>query len=338
MKKEKHWVLRPVAWVCTYLSLFLMTRIAEWMCTLGGRLIQWLNSLSTAVIVILVFSCGGIIGAVLIWSIFMVPAFIVSLADWIYPTNRGMRYYVLGSHTVVGYLFIIYVTMVGAVSGGSLFWVYAKSIYLIIIGAGVVIAGWMHTGKYGAKPEPGRKKDGLIIGVLIAVILYAWQVGFAMNHASVDDAADTTISETSPTTVVYPPDYGTSQFKRPLTEEFSYNVSGERVAPFSLKGKQEEDCFCVLKRTSGAGGSIRFFVRKGENIDFTIPLGTYKLYFATGPIWYGREDLFGPGGKYYEVNTIFVFKSEGEEYNGWEVDLINADESNCNIISWEAMP
>lgn len=38
---------------------------------------------------------------------------------------------------------------------------------------------------------------------------------------------------------------------------------------------------------------MTFFVRPGRSIEYTIPSGTYIIKVASGPIWYGRDLLFG---------------------------------------------
>ncbi len=59
------------------------------------------------------------------------------------------------------------------------------------------------------------------------------------------------------------------------------------------------------------------FIRAGEKVEFDVPTGSYKLYYATGVSWYGVDLLFGPKTEYYKADDIFTF-SQG---TGWTVEL-----------------
>lgn len=74
------------------------------------------------------------------------------------------------------------------------------------------------------------------------------------------------------------------------------------------------------------------FVRSGEKAILNLPLGTYKLRYATGETWYGEQHYFGTKTQYGEMtNAItplplqFQFNSDG---NGWDLGLYL-----CNSLS-----
>lgn len=54
MEKNKPIILRPVAWIAIIIMMFGLQYVAELICLLGGYLIDFLNGLSLAVIVIIV--------------------------------------------------------------------------------------------------------------------------------------------------------------------------------------------------------------------------------------------------------------------------------------------
>lgn len=183
--------------------------------------------------------------------------------------------------------------------------------------------------------EKKFKKFSVVV-VAILLMFFVFIAGYAFGTGVFTDTVRTatpTVSEPVEAPVV-----NLVKYKRPMTEEFTNSISEKRLAPISLTAKQDADCYCVLERTSGTYGTIKFFVRKGETIKLSVPLGTYKLYFATGDTWYGRQNLYGPNGKYYELNMDFTFKEETNEYIGWKVDLARADESNCYSLVWDEMP
>lgn len=145
MKKKKHWIWRPIAWVCTYILLQLIGSFSGLVCLILNNLFNWLGSLSTVAIVVLVVMFGGIIGSAILYSVFMLPAFLVSLLDKIYPSNHAVRYYLFGAYTLLNLAVYIYAGIIGAVSGGSMFWFYSKWIYSAVLTIGVMVAGWLHS-------------------------------------------------------------------------------------------------------------------------------------------------------------------------------------------------
>lgn len=141
MEKKKHWIRRPVAWMCTYLMMLVMEWVARIICNLGESVVGWLNGLSTAMIVILVVVFGGVAGSLLMYSVFVIPAAIVAISDKIYPSNHAVRYYLLGSYEIFGSALFIILAIAGIVQGGDMIWYYAKYIYLIILSVVMMITG-----------------------------------------------------------------------------------------------------------------------------------------------------------------------------------------------------
>lgn len=144
MEKKISWVRRPIAWICTYILLQLVDTFSGFVCMLLSSLIGWMGGLSTVVIVILVVMFGSVISSAIIYSIFTVPALLVSLLDKIYPSNHAVRYYLFGAYKLLNLAVFVYAGIIGAVSGGSLFWYYAKLVYSAVLNVGIMVAGWLH--------------------------------------------------------------------------------------------------------------------------------------------------------------------------------------------------
>jgi hypothetical protein len=69
-----------------------------------------------------------------------------------------------------------------------------------------------------------------------------------------------------------------------------------------------------------------------------VPLGTYRLRYASGETWRGETHLFGPGDlkSYSASESIFTFEVSGGYVNGYTVELIqqvggNMDTRNINL-------
>lgn len=141
MGKKKSWVLRPVAWICTIIMILALQFVAEWICRLGDYLFYWLSGLSTIVIVILVLLFGSAFCGLFFYSAIVLPSLLVSLSDKIYPSNHAFRYYFVGLYEIAGCVFLILAAVMGAVSGGSMFWFYVRYGWLILASIIMMITG-----------------------------------------------------------------------------------------------------------------------------------------------------------------------------------------------------
>lgn len=146
MEKKKLWVLRPVAWICTIVLMLGMQFVAELICGLGEYLILWLSDLSTVVIVILALLFGSAFCGLFFYSAIILPSLLISISDKIYPSNHAFRYYFVGLYEIAGCVLLIIAAANGIVSGGSMFWFYARYGWLIL--ASIIM---MTTGRSEAK-------------------------------------------------------------------------------------------------------------------------------------------------------------------------------------------
>lgn len=63
------------------------------------------------------------------------------------------------------------------------------------------------------------------------------------------------------------------------------------------------------------------FIRSGQSVSLHVPLGTYRLRYATGEKWYGTKLLFGPETAYSEADQQLDFDIRGEQVHGYTVEL-----------------
>lgn len=138
---QKHWILRPVAWFLTILMMLALQLIAELLCRGGEYIVSWLSGLSTILIVLLTLAFGSIFLGIITYSVTLLPALVVTVSDKVYPSNHAFRYYFVGIYEIIGCAILIYAAMIGAVTGGSMFWFYARYIWLIIVSIIMVLIG-----------------------------------------------------------------------------------------------------------------------------------------------------------------------------------------------------
>ena len=141
MKHNKHWILRPIAWIFTLLTFLLLQLAADLICLLGEYITYKLSGLSTITIVILAMSFGSFLVGTFFYSIVYLTALFVELSDRIYPSNHAFRYYFIGIYEIIGCAYWVFAAIIGSVTGGSLFWYYARYVWLILASVGMMLFG-----------------------------------------------------------------------------------------------------------------------------------------------------------------------------------------------------
>lgn len=70
------------------------------------------------------------------------------------------------------------------------------------------------------------------------------------------------------------------------------------------------------------------FIHGGDSISTVLPIGSYKIRYATGGTWYGNRYLFGPSTSYSEADARFDFKTEEDHVSGYTVELYLQHDGN----------
>lgn len=105
-------------------------------------------------------------------------------------------------------------------------------------------------------------------------------------------------------------------------ETFHNNVE---VAPLQIKtpvNSVEHHHFIKIVPAFAENTVKTIFIRSGSTINTKMPLGSYKIKYATGKTWYGTEHLFGPETIYSKANKTFTFSEEVNGYSGYTIELI----------------
>ncbi len=94
-----------------------------------------------------------------------------------------------------------------------------------------------------------------------------------------------------------------------------------RVAPLSITTKGTGYYYFVLEKLGTDSACMSFFVHAGESIDLDVPLGAYKLYYASGTTWYGKNDMFGEDSVLKCCDDVLAFWEDQDGYSGWDITL-----------------
>lgn len=182
--------------------------------------------------------------------------------------------------------------------------------------------------------SPPKKHNYFLIfsSILIAVfIIYCFYYFFfapspsstltAQTPSSNISRSNPTVSGTTPTLKSKTPPSNGKVIKYPVAS---------MVAPLTIKTSGDGYYCFILSKVGTNERTMAFFGHGGKTVNVDVPLGTYKLYFATGSTWYGLQDLFGDETVYQCCDSSFTFKMDSDGYVGWTVTLYPVSNGNMD--------
>lgn len=166
-----------------------------------------------------------------------------------------------------------------------------------------------------SRPKP---KTGWIW--LIGVAIFGWLIWNGNQDASPSSAtspASRTVTPLRQDVPVLPP----AQTPSPGVQQvFS---TAERIAPFRIVTPAGAENYYVKLVDARTGAPVMtVFVNGGRSLDVDVPLGTYRVRYASGQTWYGEPTLFGPDTSLNESATQFTFGVQGDQVSGYTIELI----------------
>lgn len=103
----------------------------------------------------------------------------------------------------------------------------------------------------------------------------------------------------------------------------------EAMAPFEIKTSDTTvNYYIKLEDSLTKEPEIIIFVRGGDSIKIDVPLGYYKIKYATGKTWFGEEMLFGHNTTYTTSRDILSFKVDGYYVKGHTLTLYKVANGN----------
>lgn len=102
----------------------------------------------------------------------------------------------------------------------------------------------------------------------------------------------------------------------------AFSYQGD-TAPLKVMTKASDGNY-VMKIVDWYSGEFvaTYFIKSGGTLSIEVPLGVYKLKFASGEKWYGLKHLFGPTTVYSYVPDKLVFRISGDHAEGHRIELI----------------
>jgi len=73
---------------------------------------------------------------------------------------------------------------------------------------------------------------------------------------------------------------------------------------------------------------MEFFIRGGDKISIKVPLGRYKVVYASGKKWYGHNKLFGNRTIYTKTDQDFIFRETYQGVSGYAITLYRVSNGN----------
>lgn len=105
------------------------------------------------------------------------------------------------------------------------------------------------------------------------------------------------------------------------------------IAPLKIVTASGADYYVKLEDTRSSHTAMTIFVRGGFSVEVKVPLGTYKMKYASGSTWCGEDLLFGKSTRYSEAQSVFNFADEGNQISGYTVQLIMQRDGNLSTKS-----
>ena len=181
--------------------------------------------------------------------------------------------------------------------------------------------------------------SGVLSVLLVVAVCYAvgqYDVGYSDGLAAADAAQSaSSVAPAEGHITIRKVDAGEplpNTYGTPVTNgQLIVQPAEEGVAPLSVETTGSGSYYVALaKMLPGLNGGdpvpsrsiyMSFVVLGGESAEVLVPLGVYKIYYATGPTWYGKDDLYGSDTVRYECEGTFDFTRSASEYEGWTLTL-----------------
>lgn len=175
----------------------------------------------------------------------------------------------------------------------------------------------------------GKYKYWLILGAII-IGVYIAEYGKLENPYR----GSPTPTYTPPSSPAYTPPAAPT-FNAPIIP-ISQGIQGlytpdYLVAPLSISTPHgTEKYFVKIVDATTETTVLTIFIYGGQTFELKVPLGQYKVKYATGENWYGESLLFGPSTSFNQAETTFSFSNDGYQINGYSIELIKQINGNLS--------
>lgn len=155
-----------------------------------------------------------------------------------------------------------------------------------------------------------------------------WAINSSISNSKLDSGAkaNTPLPTATPKPMlVYngkmfiTPDYeGVSPFKVIADSNTDYYVYLKyQWAPSNSTEKRS----IKIKATYPYENDIAFYLKAGQTVSIDVPIGIYKLFYATGTTFFDTKLLFGNATQYYGSDDLLNFYADSKYYQGHTITL-----------------
>ena len=165
-----------------------------------------------------------------------------------------------------------------------------------------------------------KKKDSLLTKLIIALVCFVAFVGIVAYGVSQPD-----------NDVVVPPNITTTENylipkTQPLNGEILSGYDDYNGSEITIKSSSNEAYVVKLKDVYN-DEIMSFYVRAGATVTIGVPAEEMYVYFASGNVWYGMDDLFGDSTSYSMDDELKDFENYTYEYTLYTVSNGNFSET-----------
>ncbi len=135
--------------------------------------------------------------------------------------------------------------------------------------------------------------------------------------------------------VTAPPATTRPSLPMPRNGEVTKYTFAEHEAPFEVVVPDGGEYYYVIltESTNTKLKVISVIIHPGEAAEIDVPLGSYKMFYATGGKWYGKSDLFGEEMRMYQAEDVLEFYVSGNRVMGHSIELIKQVGGNLETVS-----
>ena len=127
----------------------------------------------------------------------------------------------------------------------------------------------------------------------------------------------------------------------PVNGTIVYSSSDDPIATLEITTGSRFNNYYFLLRESISSVSVKIFMSGDSTHSFSIPLGTYAMYYTYGDTWYGEPVFFGNEFHVYRSDSIFDFyiDDDTDSISGYTfiIDPIQGNTSSTNVSSSELL-
>lgn len=103
---------------------------------------------------------------------------------------------------------------------------------------------------------------------------------------------------------------------------FLKRASRSGISPLTIKTGPGANYFVRLVDLSSKKREAEIFIIGGETFSGKMPLGRYRIRYASGSTWYGEKLRFGASTSYSEASETFEFRKDRSHVYGYTIELI----------------